>query len=146
MEYNQFLEATEKVKSEKPIWFSLKSDKKFSIDEINKIMSENNIYLPEKYVRFLSDFGGGYFGFVNIYSLDSDSRFYLFDKEPVLRDYLPVSDNGCGDLYCLKIQNGYCTDKVYFYEHETGMIKASGYHDILEYVLAEGLKQNNFMI
>ena len=52
-------------------------------------------------------------------------------KSFVPNGYLPIADNGCGD---------YCSDKIYYYTHDSQEITETAYYDILEYLLDVGLK------
>ena len=63
-------------------------------------------------------------------------------KKPILfaLGYLPIADNGCGDFYVLKCNGEYCSDKIYYYTHDSQEITETAYHDILEYLLDVGLK------
>ena len=100
-----------------------------------------SIVLPEKYRLFISEFGGGYFGYANIYSLDINSNYFIMKhKLLVPKSYLPIADNGCGDYYVLKCNGEHCSDSVYFYTHDSQEINDTIYHDILEYLLDIGLK------
>lgn len=51
-----------------------------------------------------------------------------------------IADNGCGDLYALTIEDGKCLDAVHLFNHEDNTLSPSGYADVLEYLLSEGLK------
>ena len=60
----------------------------------------SGICLPEDYKKLLLKYGGGYFGFANLYSLDKKSQFYIVKNNTFpLGDYLNIGDNGCGDYY-----------------------------------------------
>lgn len=97
--------------------------------------------LPEKYKLFIIEFGGGYFGYANIYSLDNSSNYFIMKhKSFVPNVYLPIADNGCGDFYVVKCNGEYCSDKIYYYTHDSQEITETAYHDILEYLLDVGLK------
>ena len=115
MTYNEFNEIIEKVKKTKPILLELEADKIMSEKDISQFESDNNIVLPEEYKQFLIEYGVGYFGFANIYSLDKDSSFYLLANQyAVPEGYLAIADNECGDFYVLKIENGNALGKVFF--------------------------------
>ena len=46
------------------------------------------------------NYGGGYFGYANIYSLDIDSNFYLLKHNNLpFEKFIRIADNGCGDHY-----------------------------------------------
>ena len=100
------------------------------------------ILLPEKYIQVLLNFGGGYFGYANIYSIDKDSYFFIFNHNPVkVENLLFIADNGCGDYYALRVDNNKCSDKIVFYEHESNTVQDTDFSDILEYLVKVGLHQ-----
>jgi len=61
-------------------------------------------------------------------------------KSFVPNGYLPIADNDCGEFYVLKCNGEYCSDKIYYYTHDSQEITETAYHDILEYLLDVGLK------
>jgi len=141
MNYNDFRELANEIKSKKPILFELEHDEILSLEDMRFYEEENGFRLPENYRLFLSEFGGGYFGFTTIYSLDENSDFCILKhRRSVPENYLPISDNGCGDYYMLKICNGQCSDELYFWNHSTDNIEKCGFTDVLEYLLETGLK------
>lgn len=141
MDYSLFRKTVEHYMQTKSIFFGLERDNAPSPDEIEDTQRRLGIILPEKYKAFVAEYGGGYFGFANIYSLDKQSDFYLpkHNNAPA-KEYLRIADNGCGDYYLLRIEGGKCLDCIYFCEHDEAAVSATEYADILEYLLAEGLK------
>ena len=108
MEYDLFRNNVQQVKAKKPILFALETDTPPSIDKIEDFEKIYRMVLPEKYKLFIIEFGGGYFGYANIYSLDNRSNYFIMKhKSFVPNGYLPIADNGCGDFYVLKC-NGEC--------------------------------------
>ena len=142
MTYSDFIEIVEKTKKDKPILFELESDKLASLEDIQIFESETGIILPEEYKKFLSEFGGGYFGFATIYSLDKDSSFYLLDNQKYIPDnYLAISDNGCGDVYIMNKLDGNISSEIFFYDHETGNVSDKEYENIYEFLVSVGLSK-----
>ena len=89
MTYDDFIEIVSNTKKNKPVLFGLESDKVASSEEISQYEETNGIILPDEYKRFVTEFGGGYFGFTTIY--------LLRNQNSVSSNYLAISDNGCGD-------------------------------------------------
>ena len=116
MDYTHFKEIVDNMKSKRPYLFELKHDHIISMTEIENIEKKMKVKLPVDYRKFISEFGGGFFGFATVYSLDEDSSYYMFqDGQGYLpKGYLPVSDNGCGDIYMLKIDEKQCLDEIFF--------------------------------
>ena len=148
MDYNHFKEIVDELKKEKPHLFELEHDRKLSMTEINNIETEVDVKLPPDYRRFISEFGGGLFGYATVYSLDASSDYYMFQDGPFVqksylpKGYLPVFDNGCGDIYLLKVCEKHCLNEVYFLDHEMMTVTKTKYNNILEYLVEIGLKQD----
>lgn len=85
MEFTTFSEIVNKTKIEIPTLFDLEHDVIPSVDDILKFEEQNNIQLTEKYKQFLLKYGGGFFGYTNLYSLDRDSDFYLLNYNEICR-------------------------------------------------------------
>lgn len=142
MDFYTFNAIVEECMAKKPILFGLEHDKDLSAEEIGRFENTVHIILPDKYKEFIASYGGGYFGYVNIYSLDEDSDFYLLDHNDLPFDkYVRIADNGCGDYYVLCIENGKCLEPLFFYDHESGSVIQTEYMDIFEYLVKVGLKK-----
>ena len=140
MEYDVFSKLVNDCKEREPILFGLEHDEILSAVEIEKFEEKIHIELPEKYKKFLAEYGGGYFGYANVYSLDEGSDFYLLHNNDVPVDkYLRIADNGCGDYYLLLVEDKKCSEQLYFFEHDEAAVCAAEYADILEYLVKEGL-------
>lgn len=142
MEFAEFTAVVETARKENPILFSLGHDAIPAPEAAAEFERQNRIKLPEKYVQFLLAYGGGYFGFSNVYSLDETSDFYLLkhNKMP-LESIFRVGDNGWGDYYAFRVDGGTCSEELYFQDHEAGKVSGTGYGDILECLIKVGLKQ-----
>jgi hypothetical protein len=71
-------------------------------DEIAYVERELGARLPEEYVWFLKEYGGGIVGYAEIYSVHQSSRCYILDYQPTadeIQNFVAVMDNGCGDYY-----------------------------------------------
>ena len=98
MDFETFRKAIKKEKTEKPILFELEHDDIPTMKDVIAFHKQYQILLPEKYIQVLLNFGGGYFGYANIYSIDKDSYFFIFNHNPVkVENLLFIADNGCGD-------------------------------------------------
>lgn len=140
MEFNTFKSMVDAAKTERPKLFQLGHDHIPGTEEIFELEKQYHIQLPQKYVQFLLAYGGGYFGYANIYSLDKNSSFYLLNyNKPDLKEHLYISDNGCGDNYAFHIENGICSEIIIFYDHEDGEMHDTEFCDIFEYLVEIGL-------
>lgn len=142
MEFTTFSEIVNKTKIKIPTLFGLEHDVIPSVDDISKFEEQNHIQLTEKYKQFLLKYGGGFFGYTNLYSLDKNSDFYLLNYNDIpIRNILYIADNGCGDNYALKIVETKCQNTIIFYEHDTGLLYDTKFSDIFEYLVKVGLKR-----
>ena len=142
MDFNIFSTIVDECRAKKPILFGLEHDKVLCVEEIVSFENTAHITLSDKYKEFIMYYGGGYFGYANIYSLDENSNFYLLKHNAVPFDkYVRIADNGCGDYYLHCIKDGKCIEPLFIYDHETKNVTPSMYKDVFEYLVAVGLKE-----
>ena len=133
------------VAARKPRLLALESDNKGNIKMIEAVEEYYSVKLPDCYKDFVKQYGGGYFGFIIVYSCDCDGMFYIKDsisKEWVLKkSFLPIIDLDTGDFLGFKIKDGICQNTVALYYHEENELQElemSFYEVLLKY----GLKCN----
>lgn len=131
MDISEFMSIVSEVKENKPILFGLESDKAASDNEIEQIEEYYGVELPKNYKEFLKEFGGGYFGYIVVYSCDRNSRFYLGNN--VLKEWIdtynffPVMDFETGDLCGFKIYDNKCDEHMCIFNHgEQPVIEETG--------------------
>ena len=128
-----------RYRKEKPLMFeAITSDRKASIEQLEAVERAIGVRLPPSYRAFLSEFGGGAFGFVVIFSADPDSEWYLPNKQRQASRYLPsgllaLSDDFAGGNYVFKVPNGQAQEAV-FYWNQDGGESPTKFKDILEFV------------
>lgn len=143
MNYSEFSVTIKAVRAKKPHLFELERDLPLSDRQLDEAEEQLGLSLPHDYRRFLSEFGAGYFGFAVVYSPEAASEFFMFRKgRGVPAEYIPVSDNGCGDLYLFRVEDSICSEELYFLDHETGEISPTKYGNIPDYLLRVGLGLN----
>jgi len=144
MQWEEFAWRWEIAKTERPVLFELDRDRPVDRDAIASAEARLGVTLPAEYVRVLEVLGGGYIGFVVVYSLDPASQanlVHLNQRDDVPgRRFLAFSDNGCGDLYAFEVVNGRCAPEVMFLDHESGTAAATSHATILDYIVDAGLK------
>ena len=126
MNLKEFEELTQKVKAENPKWFGLESDGIPTVEDIELLEKYYGIEFPDNYKAFILQYGGGYFAFTIVYSIDKRSSFYIknnveveFVKE---KNFLPIIDFETGDMAGVKISNGICEELMSLYDHEEDVI------------------------
>lgn len=126
MNKKEFEEMTQKVKNKNPRIFGLDSDCKPTAEDIDLLEKYYNIVFPRSYKEFLLQYGGGYFAYTVVYSLDNQSPFYV--KKNVSAEFIndnnffPIIDFETGDLAGFKVDNGICEDTIVLYSHEEKII------------------------
>ena len=78
MDFDTFKEIVGTVKTKYPHFFELEHDKIPTMKDVIAFQEQYQISLPEKYIQFLLNFGGGYFGSAIVYSLDKNSYFSIY--------------------------------------------------------------------
>lgn len=128
-----------------PRLFALESDAKVDIEKIEEVEKYYEITFPDSYKDFACEYGGGYFGFIVVYSCDCNGRFYIKDnvlKEWVIeKSFFPVIDLETGDFLGFEIDDGICKNKVTLYSHEEEEMQEMQM-DFYEALLKYGLKCN----
>lgn len=138
MDFEAFKYLVEKTKNDHPVWFGMESDE--SPDEAAVAEAEGKLgaKLPTDYKNFIFEYGGGYFAFSNVFSLEDSSDWHLVDinyKYDAIRNgHVLISENGSGDFYGFKVVDGICEPKIYFYDHEVETWQESPYSNLFDYL------------
>ena len=116
MKIKEFMNFLENEIETKPNLFLFRDDEpKATIEDINNIEKILLGKLPESFIEFQMKFGGGTFGFAEIFSVCENSNFYVLNNENILeKDFFSVSDDQCGGVYCFKKNNGKFEDRIYY--------------------------------
>lgn len=141
MDLDTFKEIVENIQIKHPHFFELEHDKIPTMEDVIAFQRQYQIILPEKYIQFLLNFGGGYFGAAIIYSLDKNSYFSIYSHNPdKVKGLLFMADNECGDYYAFQIENGKCKEEIVFYNHDSNAIEqGTEFSDVFEYLVKTGL-------
>jgi len=111
------------------------------LSEIEEIKS---ISLPAEYKHFLTRYGAGDFRFTEVSSPDPDSEWSLWVEYDYIPDgesrLLPFANNGCGDYYCFKIEEGKCSKEIWWADHEQNYeMSCSDYGDFYDFIVKVAL-------
>lgn len=140
MDFETFEKIVKEEKAKKPLLFELQHDNIPTMKDIIAFQEEYQITLPEKYIQVLLNFGGGYFGYANIYSLDKNSYFFISNHNPArVANLFFMADNECGDYYAFRMEDNKCSEEIVFYDHESNTIQNTTFSDVLEYLVEIGL-------
>jgi len=143
MTFAEFASMVERLKVSRPQWFELDSDPPATIDQVQAAERSLGVEFPVEYVSFLQRYGGGYFAFGNVFSVDeaSDWSVVVRNREGgfVDRGFLAVSDNGVGDCYGFPIHGKLCMSQIAFWDHETSQVSPL-YDGFVDFLVAVALK------
>ena len=138
MNFDDFKSLVESKRKSNPIWFALDADKKPSQEDYTKVETKLGAKLPLDYLRFINEFGGGYFAFSNVFSLDEQSDFNIVNQNynyaVIRKGHVLLSENGTGDFYGYKVVNGDCLPQIRFFDHETQQWYETEFADLFEYL------------
>jgi hypothetical protein len=107
-----------------------------------------DVIFPDKYKYFMTRYGGGVFGFVELLpivgpdeeSRDGDLRT-VNDQFFPARDFVAVAEVGTGDYWGFPVTRGRCHDQVWFHFHDHDDREQAA-ADFLEFVAEHGLQSS----
>ncbi len=138
MNFYEFEELVNEKKLAHPIWFGLDPDSLANDESITLAQKELNATLPTEYVHFVKRYGGGYFAFGIVYSLDKESSFNILEinraESKKREDHILFSENGVGDYYGFKVVEHQCLPDIYFFDHETESWQKTKYGNMLVFL------------
>lgn len=143
MNFQEFAKLAGKAKIKHPRWFALAADRIPSGAEISNAERLLEVALPDDYKQFIRQYGGGYYAFANVFSLDMNSDWYLCAKNReyhyIREPYLRISENGSGDYYGYKGSNRQCSTEIWFFDHEVNQWERTRYQNLFEYLATVAL-------
>ncbi len=139
MTLDDFKQIHNLYKKEKPKLFLLVSpDQEATARQLERVEGELRVRLPARLREFLTEFGGGHFGFANVFSADPEGEFYLPAKNDDAAAYLPpgllaFSDDYAGGYYVFKVIDGQAGESVFYWNVDGGLAETE-FDDVLEFV------------
>lgn len=122
MDINEFEIKVGEIVKRNPKLLALESDKKADFEMILDIENYYGLKFPEDYVDFLMRYGGGYFGFVAVFSCDPNGNFYMKNNVSKSwveeKNFLPFVDLETGDFIGFVVRNKVCSGEIVIYLHE----------------------------
>jgi hypothetical protein len=138
--FSRFKEIDTAMRAERPKVFQLTSPDRVATEAtLIEIESKLGIQLPSDYREFLKGYGGGDFGFTNIFSADPESEWFLPKMQKAASVDLPegllaFSDDFSGGYYVFLVENGIAEHPVYYWNQDGGLISTE-FESILAYVV-----------
>jgi antitoxin YobK len=117
--------------------FALIEGRTATAEQIAAVEREMGVALPGKWTAFMIRYGGGVFGFIELFAIDELRA--INDQEFPGRDFVAVAAVGTGDHWGFPVSDGRCHDEVWFRFHDAGddeLVAA----DFLEFVAARGVR------
>ena len=75
--------------------------------------------------------------------MEIGSDWYIVDQnskyDNIRKNYILVSEDGAGDFYGFKSENGVCKPQIHFYDHDEGNWRETEFSNIFEYLKKLGL-------
>lgn len=139
MNLDEFTRLHDRYKEEQPRLFStLMPDRPATPEQLDLVEGALRLKLPKRYREFLALFGGGYCGFVTVFSADPASDFYLPRKVREAAQYLPdellpFSDDSAGGYYAFRVSNGQPRDRVSYWNYDGGIVETE-FNDMLDFI------------
>ena len=138
MNFDEFKQLTESKKKINPIWFALEADKLPTAADIHAVESKLGVKMPMDYINFVTEYGGGYFAFSNVFSLCKNSEWNILEQNAsynsIPHSHVLISANGSGDFYGYKIESGQCLSAICFFDHESQTWSETDFANIYEYL------------
>lgn len=125
---------------QKPGIFKLaRPDRRATPSEVDALETMLGVKLPERLRQFWQVLGGGDIALEPIYSATPESIWYLHRKAEVFwrsmsREYLPITDDGTGGYYVLRLHEGLADDAVFYFDSDDNSVQKTQDTDILEFI------------
>jgi len=107
--------------------------------ELEAFERAHGFRLPVAYKEATVRLGTGDIGFANVYSVRPGPYNIALQRGEVSGlplDFVPISDNGCGDFYGFVVCAGECLPEVYFADHESDYKAVrTKFTDLYEYLV-----------
>ncbi len=90
MTLTDFVNLVTETEQTHPVWFDLDADKTASDRVIIASQQSLGLIFPNEYVQFIKKYGGGYFAFSIVYSLDNTSDFNIIEINKKSLAYIKI--------------------------------------------------------
>jgi len=113
-------------------------------DEVADVEQRLGVTLPAKYKSFMMRYGGGMFGFVDLFpvvsrSPNGDDLTSVNEREFPGREFIAIGPVGTGDHWGFPVIDDRCCVEVWFHFHDAGALELDA-GDFVEFVARHGLK------
>lgn len=141
MESSEFDQIIKSYRTKHPFWFEGDIEAPTTEDELAAFEEAVGAGLPAEYKYLVGRYGSGHFAFTNILSVRDGGWSIRAAQSFLPKDFIPVSDNECGDFYGFLVEDGSCRPELYFADHDDGYsLLQTNYKNMFEYIVGVGLK------
>jgi hypothetical protein len=121
----------------KPQWFS-SAEAPLSRSDIDQEQRRLGFSLPKEYIHFAERFGAGYFGTINVSSLDCRSSWYRWGaalRISNIQSLQILSDDEAGGYYGVLLSDGICGREIYYIHPDDGFEVSIVSDNFFEFIL-----------
>ncbi|GIE86478.1 hypothetical protein Are01nite_29580 [Actinoplanes regularis] len=135
----------ESAAAEAEYGFALIEGRTATPDDFASVERQMGVILPEKYKAFMTRYGGGMFGSVELFPVvaepeeGGDDLWSMNEREFPDRGFVAIAPVGTGDHWGFPVADGQCHEQVWFHFHDAGDDEPVA-ADFLEFVATRGLK------
>lgn len=145
MKAEDFQRLVEQKRQRNPIWFALDADPAADAASIEAAEARMGVRFPDELRVFWREYGGGYFAFTNVFSVDPNSEWNIEVRNEKLspelrRWFIAISDPGTGDYYGFRVNDGTTVPAVSVFDHDSRTLKETKYGDLFEFLANVGLR------
>jgi hypothetical protein len=123
MDIDEFDRRLSASKASKPKWFEMEGEPPCSHPEIAALEECLGLVLPGEYKVYLTCYGGGYIGHINVFSAHIESDWYLPKCNrlvPAELKFVAVTDDQTGGYYGFRVDGDTCSEAIYYWCFEDG--------------------------
>ena len=104
--------------AKKPNFFLFREEEPLAtFQEIEAIEKHIAATLPIVFKEFQQKFGGGTFGYAELYAISPKSEYYVFQEPLCPNDFFPIANDGIGGFYGFVKNENEFADKVYYWDN-----------------------------
>lgn len=150
MNTEKFSTIVDYVKSIKPNCFITADEYLATNGNIQEVERHICGKLPSEYVFFSLNYNAGYFAFLNIYSLNPGSEWYLINKNQenisvlMPKDFIAFSDDETGGYYGFVKDGLHYSNEVYYFDSSEGCGAKSTQESFFDFVINKAFQPNHF--
>lgn len=114
MNLEELIDYIHKKMIDKPNYFLFRENEPIATDsDVRQVETLYKGKLPENFIKFQKEFGGGIFAFIELTSICPNSDYYVLNNS-FPDGYFLINDDQTGGGYFFKNINGIFEDKIFY--------------------------------